>query len=125
MIKSFAAATATALALDAAWLTFRANSHVKLIKSVQGSDPVLRLVPALLVYILIPAAVVYFAVKPASTLKEAVLSGLFLGFSIYGVYDLTNLASLKGWTVEMTIIDVSWGSLLCAAAAAAGYYVKK
>jgi uncharacterized membrane protein len=125
MLKSFAAATVTALALDAFWLTFRAAYHVKLMKSVQGSDPVIRVIPALLIYILIPAAVVYFAVNPASSLKEAVLSGLFLGFTIYGVYDLTNLASLKAWTLEMTFTDMAWGTLLCGAAAAAGYYVKK
>jgi len=124
MYKTILATTATALLMDAVWLTTRADYHKKLFKSVQGSDITVRIIPALLIYILIPVAVVYFAVSPSKTLKDAVLSGLFLGLAMYGVYDLTNLATFKGWTLEMTIIDMAWGTFLCGTAAAVGFYVK-
>lgn len=124
MYKTILATTATALLMDAFWLTFRANYHTKLFKSVQGSDITVRLIPAALIYILIPLAVVYFAVAPSKTLHDALLSGLLLGFAMYGVYDLTNLATFKGWTLEMTLIDMAWGTFLCGSAAAVGFYVK-
>lgn len=124
MYKTILATTATALLMDAVWLTARLDYHMKFFKSVQGSDITVRLIPALLIYILIPVAVVYFAVAPSKTLKDAVLSGLFLGFAMYGVYDLTNLATLKGWNLEMTLIDMAWGTFLCGSAAAVGFYVK-
>jgi uncharacterized membrane protein len=124
MYKTILVTTATALLMDAVWLTARADYHKKLFKSVQGSDITVRIIPALLIYILIPVAVVVFAVAPSKTLQAAVLSGLFLGFAMYGVYDLTNLATFKGWTLEMTLIDMAWGTFLCGSAAAVGFYVK-
>jgi uncharacterized membrane protein len=44
---------------------------------------------------------------------------------MYGLYDLTNMATLKGWTYTMLVKDTTWGTFLCAAAAASGYYFGK
>jgi uncharacterized membrane protein len=125
MLKAAAVSAATMLILDALWLTFRKSYHESLLKSVQGSPVSLRIIPALLVYILVPLAVVYFAVDPSKSLKESLVKGGLFGFSSYALYDLTNLATLKGWTTEMAVIDTTWGTLLCAASAAAAYYVTK
>jgi hypothetical protein len=57
--------------------------------------------------------------------KEAFTKGGLLGFSMYGLYDLTNMATLKGWTYTMLVKDTTWGTFLCAAAAASGYYFGK
>lgn len=118
------ASTITMLAMDAFWLSLRAKYHYDLMKSVQGSAPEIRVVPALLVYVLMPLAVWFFAIRTSKSLKEAVLAGALLGLSMYGVYDLTNLASLKAWTIEMSITDTLWGTTICAVAAAAGFYAK-
>jgi len=125
MLKAAAVCGASMLILDALWLTFRKSYHESLIKSVQGAPVNLRIIPALLVYILVPIAVAYFAVIPSKSLKESLIKGAFFGFSAYALYDLTNLSTLKGWTTEMAIIDTTWGTLLCAASAAAAYYVTK
>lgn len=98
---------------------------MNLFKSVQGSDLALRFIPAALVYVVISIAVIHFAVKPATSMNTAILSGLFIGFCMYGLYDLTNFATLKGWTLEMTVIDMAWGSFVCGSAAAVAYYVKR
>ena len=66
-----------------------------------------------MVYVLIPLAVAYFAIMPSKTLSEAATRGAFLGTSMYGLYDLTNLASLKGWTTAMAVTDTLWGTVLC------------
>ena len=43
-------------------------------------------------------------------LGKSVLTGLFVGFVIYAAYDLTNLSFIKGWPLDITIIDILWGS---------------
>jgi uncharacterized membrane protein len=123
-LQAFALMAIFMFLIDAAWLTFRADFHVRLIKAVQGSAPELRLLPAALIYILIPATLYYFVVSPARTASESMKNGAILGFSLYGLYDLTNLASLKGWTIEMAITDTLWGTVLCALGSVAGFGLK-
>jgi uncharacterized membrane protein len=36
-------------------------------------------------------------------------------------YDFTNLATLKGWTTALLVVDVAWGTFVTGAAALAGY----
>ena len=124
MIKPFIAATVVMLILDAIWLTLNYTAHSKLIETVQKSAVEVRLIPALLVYILIPAAVYYFAIEPSKTQAQAALKGSLLGLSMYGLYDLTNLSTLKGWTVTMAIKDSLWGTVLCGIGSVAGFYFK-
>ena len=40
-----------------------------------------------------------------------------LGVVAYGTYDLTNLATLRGWTAKVAVVDVVWGGLLTSVAA--------
>ncbi len=79
---------------------------------------------AALFYLLYVVGVVVFAVLPAleagSWLRAMALGGLF-GFFCYATYDLTNLATLKGWTAPMAIVDIGWGIVISAACAAVGY----
>jgi len=47
------------------------------------------------------------------------LAALF-GFVAYATYDLSNLATLKGWPVWLTVLDMAWGTLLSVLCVAAG-----
>lgn len=115
--------TAIAVALlDAAWLTFRYNYHNDLFKSIQKSKLVPRLVPAALIYLLIPTAVYLWAIRGKKTIQDAILNGLLVGFILYAFYDLTNYATLTAWTLEMTTIDILWGMTVCAVGAGVGFY---
>ena len=38
--------------------------------------------------------------------------GALFGLVAYGTYDLTNLATIKGWSLKVTIIDLIWGGIL-------------
>ncbi|MCK6581462.1 MAG: DUF2177 family protein [Anaerolineales bacterium] len=49
------------------------------------------------------------------TLIKAVRRGALFGLVTYGTYDLTNLATLEGWPVLVTVIDLIWGTFLSAA----------
>jgi uncharacterized membrane protein len=77
-------------------------------------------------YLIYPIGLVIFAVLPAAksgSLGQAMVSGALLGFFSYMTYDLTNQATLRNWTTQITLIDIGWGTLLGAIAAAAGFWV--
>jgi uncharacterized membrane protein len=80
--------------------------------------------PAVAFYLLYAAGVLYFAVQPAlasQSWQSAALSGLMLGLVGYGVYDLTNFATLRQWPLSLTLVDLAWGTFLTGLAALAGY----
>ncbi|MBC7513183.1 MAG: DUF2177 family protein [Herminiimonas sp.] len=117
-------ATAVAFcALDFAWLGLVAPSFYKAqIGPLLLDKP--NLVPALVFYVLYVAGLVIFCVMPgveaASWTKAAILGGLF-GLFAYATYDLSNLATLKDWTVQISIVDMVWGSAASAIASTCGY----
>ncbi len=70
---------------------------------------------AFLFYFLFVAGLVVFVVRPAllaGTPLRALLLGAFLGLICYATYDLTNLATLQGWPLAVTIVDLIWGTVL-------------
>lgn len=80
---------------------------------------------ALIFYVLYGWGVWFFCVAPASregSLSSAVLRGAALGLLVYGTYDLTNMAVLRGWGWKIAAVDIVWGVLITAAASAAGYW---
>lgn len=82
-------------------------------KNADGMAP--RWGAAMLVYVLIPAGLVFF-VRPLlteqSTLVHAWAWGALFGLILYGVYDMTNLAVLDKWTVRVSLADMAWGGVL-------------
>tara|TARA_A100001011_G_C14242335_1_gene813820 strand:+ start:204 stop:578 length:375 start_codon:yes stop_codon:yes gene_type:complete len=55
----------------------------------------------------------------------SILSGSFLGLLAYATYEVTNFSLIKGWTVQMVVLDTAWGGALGGLTAAVGYYVNK
>ena len=80
------------------------------IKSVQGSQPTRNYLGAALCYIFLIVGINYFIIKPHKSVNEAFL----LGIVIYGVYETTNYALFKNWSMLTVIIDTLWGGLLFA-----------
>jgi uncharacterized membrane protein len=79
---------------------------------------------AVLFYVVFAAGVVLFVVAPAldaGSWRRALLQGALFGFVAYAAYDLTNLATLKGWTIGVTIVDLGWGAVVTGLAATAGF----
>lgn len=79
-------------------------------------------------YLFYVAGIVYFAVAPALNGGEwstAMISGGILGFIAYGTYDMTNLSTLKNWSLSMSIVDIIWGTVLTSTAATAGFAITR
>ena len=82
-----------------------------------------RLPPAILFYLLYILGMMIFAVGPAmqsGSWKTALCYGAALCFFAYMTYDLTNYATLKVWSLKVTILDMIWGTVLTGLAAATG-----
>jgi uncharacterized membrane protein len=112
------------LVMDALWLTFQYSYNASIIKNVQKSVLKMKYVPAALVYIIMPIAVTYLAVFQSRTLQESTQKGALVGLAMYGVYDLTNLATFDNWTTRMALQDTAWGTFLCSVTAGLGYKFK-
>jgi uncharacterized membrane protein len=107
------------LAIDGVWLaTMTAAFYKPRLGALLLDKP--DLVPALVFYLVYCVGVVGLAVRPALQSGEwidALWRGALLGLVAYGTYDLTNQATLKGWSLELTIVDMIWGTVLTGAAA--------
>ena len=53
---------------------------------------------------------------------RAAINGAVLGFVAYATYDLTNQATLKVWSLHLTLIDLAWGTTLTSVSALGGYF---
>lgn len=101
------------LVLDAIWLGLVAPSFYKSqIGHLMADSP--NFLAAGIFYLLYVAGMVVFVTGRKGTLKETILRGAFFGFIAYATYDLTNLATLQGWPVLVTVVDLIWGTFLSA-----------
>ena len=108
-------------ALDFCWLAVATG---RLYQSQLGNLLLSRpnLPVAGLFYVLYVAGIAVLAVMPnaGNPWWMATLAGALLGLVAYGTYDVTNLATLRGWSLTVTIADLAWGTLLTAIAATSG-----
>ena len=91
------------IAVDLPWLTLGSKTSKAMILSIQGSELKMRWAPGLLVYI----ALAYLVHLPTSS-----LDAFLLGLSTYAVYDFTNYATLKNYSLQFAIMDTLWGGIL-------------
>ncbi|SIQ29446.1 MULTISPECIES: DUF2177 family protein [unclassified Bosea (in: a-proteobacteria)] len=99
---------------DAIWLS---TMTAKLYRPALGDLIVeqVRYWPAALFYFGFPLGVVYFALMPAlrdGNAGSALLNGALIGLLAYATYDLTNYATLRPWTLTITLADLAYGTLV-------------
>ena len=111
------------LGLDAIWLTQIAlGMYRRELSALLLDKPNLPI--AGLFYLLFVVGIVVLAILPAlngGSWLNALLMGAVLGLVAYGTYDITNLSTLKNWSLTVTIADLAWGSALTAVSATVGY----
>jgi uncharacterized membrane protein len=112
-------------AIDITWLMTVGG---QLYKETLGDilAPEIRYGPAVLFYAFYPAGLVYFAVNPAlkqGDLSSAFVNGALFGLFTYGTYELTNFATLRNWTTQITVIDIAYGAIASGIVAAIVYLV--
>lgn len=115
------AVAATVMAIgDGLWLGFVAKRFYRreLGRLMRRSPDVAA---AAAFYVLYVVAAVLLVVRPGEALGWTTLEiagmGALLGAAAYGTYDLTNRATLVGFSWTLAIVDLVWGTVLTAAVA--------
>lgn len=124
---AYAATAVVFCGLDFLWLGFVAKGYYQSqVGALLLEKPNLPVAAAF--YALYIVGVLIFAVLPAldgGNWQRALIYGALFGFFAYATYDLTNLATLKGWTSGMALLDLTWGALVTGASATAGYLITR
>ena len=122
---SYLATTVVFFAIDMFWLGFLAKGLYRQYLGNFLTDQV-NWTAAIVFYLLFIIGIFIFAILPAvekESLLRAVVLGALFGFFTYATYDLTNLATLKGWPITIVVIDIAWGAVLTASVSAAGFAI--
>lgn len=114
-IKLYLITLITFLAIDSLWLGGIAPSFYRSqIGHLMADEP--NFIAAAFFYLIFIFGMVYFVVEPCMrggrSPKQTALRGAIFGFVTYATYDLTNHATLVNWPVLMTIVDMTWGTVL-------------
>lgn len=123
-LQSYCIALITFVVIDLVWTNIAAHELYHRALSSLLADQV-QLAPALLLYLVYIAGLVYFVIAPAlhkeskkDNLQPALARAALLGLVAYASYDLTNLATLKNWPLTITLVDIAWGIVLTTATTA-------
>jgi uncharacterized membrane protein len=130
IMKTATAFIATGLgfaAIDSIWLiTMSTRLYKPEIGELMADN--FRLGPAIVFYLLYITGILVFAVQPAlasGKWQTALVQGALFGFFCYMTYDMTNYATLKVWSLKVTILDLMWGTFLTGSAATVGLLVTR
>jgi uncharacterized membrane protein len=129
MLRLIAAYLATGVAfaaVDYVWLT-QIGPKVYFPTLEPVANPTASLPPAIIFYLAYILGVMVLAVWPNrdKPLFSTTVTGGLLGAMCYATYDLTNQATLKVWSTQITIADIAWGIFLTAVGATVGGFVLK
>ncbi|MGB0573317.1 MAG: DUF2177 family protein [Alphaproteobacteria bacterium] len=126
-LATYAATLVLFLFIDGIWLGLVArNFYVQQLGSMLRPTPNFGV--AGLFYALYVVGVLVFVIFPAlnqGTWVTAAAYGALFGLIAYATYDVTNMATLDGWPVVMSVVDMIWGATLTATVATGGYFAAR
>jgi len=130
MTKTFVGYMVALVALaivDALWLGFVSREFYKArLGQLLLDQPVWSI--AILFYLIHAAGISVFPVPMAlngGSWTSAALYGALFGFFAYSAYDITNLATLRGWSMAISLVDLAWGTVATAIASTASFLAVK
>jgi uncharacterized membrane protein len=98
------------VSIDYIYLNLIKDYFARQVQAVQGSPLKINYLGVLLCYIFLIIGLNYFIIKPKRSVQDAFLLGLI----IYSVFETTNWALFKDWSVLTVLIDSLWGGILFA-----------
>lgn len=124
-LVGYGLALAVFVAADMVWLSQMAPRFYRPILGDIAISGV-NLPPAVLFYAVYPIGLLIFAIHPAlksGSISTAAVYGALFGLFTYATYDLTNQATLRNWTLQLTLVDVAWGTILGAISATISFWL--
>jgi len=99
------------LGVDFVWLALIAKRFYD--SELAGFERIVRWPAVIFIYLLLALGVNIFVLPKAGRIpSRALIYGGLLGLIAYATYDLTNFATLKDFTLKMTVIDILWGMFI-------------
>ena len=115
------------LIIDIIWLSFAVKSfyrpnigHLLLDKPVMWA--------AAMVYIIYVVGIGVVIIEPSinyDNIFSFLLKSFIFGLVAYGTYNLTNMATIKGWSQSVVFVDMLWGGFLPAFSSYYGIFFAK
>ena len=106
------------LCLDFIYLTITRDFFKNQIEKIQFSNMKVTIFSAIITYIILIYGLNYFIISK----NKSVYDAFILGIIIYGVYETTNYAIFKNWSIKSVILDTIWGGILLALTTKIIYY---
>ena len=120
---AYCSALCVLLLIDGLWLGLLMGPlYARYLGNLLLEQP--RWLPAILFYLLYAVGLLVFAIVPglrARSWRTAARLAALLGLVAYGTYDLSNYATLQGWPLALTFIDIVWGAVLSGLTGAAAW----
>lgn len=119
-LKLYSVAVVVFFVIDLTWLGVIARSFYQA-QMGHLMRPSVNWAAAVVFYLIFVLGIVVLSVLPAverQSLTHAILLGGLLGLVTYAAYDLTNLATLEGFPLKVALVDMVWGTVLCATVSA-------
>jgi len=111
LFKEIGISAITMIAMDSVYLKNVQKAYSKQMQKIQGSPINLKMIPAIICYILLVFGLNYFIISK----KLSVLDAFIFGVVMYGVYDATTYAVIDDWSPYLAVIDTIWGGILMSA----------
>ena len=126
-LKLYSVAVVIFLIIDLIWLGVVARSFYQT-QIGHLMRPTVNWAAAAAFYLLFVLGIVVLSVMPAierQSLTHAIILGGLLGLVTYAAYDLTNLATLEGFPLKVALVDLVWGTVLCATVSTMTFLISK
>ena len=102
------------LIIDVVWLSFAVKHFYRPnIGHLLLNSPVMW--AAILFYLIYILGLSIVIIEPALSSHETsklLFKAFIFGFVAYGTYNLTNMATIKGWSPIVVFVDMFWGGFL-------------
>ena len=102
------------LIIDVIWLSFSVKSFYRPnIGHLLLETPVMW--AAILFYIIYVIGLAVVIIEPSldyQNTQKFLIKAFMFGLVAYGTYNLTNMATIKGWSPNVVFVDMIWGGTL-------------
>jgi len=128
ILISFFFASIVFLIIDLLWLSFSVRNFYKpnLVDIPTNDKPILW--AGVVFYLMYVVGLTLLILLPAlnnDSIFQALWTGIIFGIVAYGTYNLTNMAFIKNWSINVVVVDMIWGGILTGSSSALSVYIVK
>ena len=128
LIISFFTVSIIFLIIDVIWLSYAVKNFYKpnLTGIPMNDKP--NLVAGIIFYLLYTLGLTLIILRPALYSESVILAlwtGVVFGVVAYATYNLTNMAFIKNWSINVVVVDMIWGGILTGSSSALSVYIVK